>query len=408
LGKGTRNQKTALMNKKVLDIATKSIADRGVDLTTIQLLAEKAKTSIGPVYARYESVDDLAGDVFEHRLVAHFDFLLASMRSWCFERDSEAYRTLRDEFIRPSPLSKALVEVLAVARRYPMTADLVRPTITTTLRRHVEALNDIPLGISISQATVLLGSLLLHPCLPDQTEATAEELLEMLHSANNDVEARGQKPVRIEPLLIPIPMVEAENELLTDFTNALFRVISQTGYEKASANRIARTANHGFSSIYKSFDSKEVFMESVTSVFVAQMVALNLTPFLGISRDEYIARSVTMGRTLTSEDNRGYRQLRLETVIAARHHPKIRKSLQKNFRESTQLLRQLITDHFNMDHERHFFDAETLWTLVRCNGMGISLLSATTPLMESIEWAPGSASLYNLLESRGFATPSNS
>jgi AcrR family transcriptional regulator len=396
------------MDKKFLDIATRSIAVQGVDLTTLQHLAEMANTSIGPVYARYESVDDLAGDLFEHRLMAHLDFLLASMRSWCLERDSGAHRTLRDEFIRPSPLSKALVEVLAVARRYPMTIEFVRPAMTSTLRRHFKELNDVPKGISISQVTVLLGSLLLHPCLPNQTEATAEELLEMLHCVNNDVKAQGQEPLRVEPLLIPLPEVEAENELLTDFTNALLQVISQTGFEKASANRIARMANHGFSNIYKSFDSKETFMESVTSIFVAQMVALNLTPFLGIPRDVYLAQSVTMGRALTSEDNRGYRQLRLETVIAARHHPEIRKSLQKSFRESTRLIRQLTADYFDMDHERHAFDAETLWTFVRCNGMGVSLLSATTPQMESIEWAPGSAALYNLLESRGFTTPSDS
>lgn len=400
----TRQSQTEATSKRLLSIALKSIAVRGVDQTTLQVLASDAKTSIGPIYSRYESADDLVSDVFEKILEAHFHALLDDLHAWCVDGDRNARDRLAKELAKPSTESKALVEVLAVARRYPLTGDVVRTSVSSAVRRLVTQAGTTRAPLTISRVTIFLGAIFIFPVLPEHEQATTDALLELLKEASDNDAATRERPRSPEPITLPLPTVQTDNELYTDFANALFHVIARTGYEKASANRISRASQRSFASIYRDFESKDVFMESVVTSFVDQMVLLNLTPFFGISREEYLERSVTMARTLVSDENRAYRQLRLETVVAARHHSKIARSLKRQFTESAKVLHQLVDEHFGKSAPKHLEEANALWLLVRSNGLGFSLLTANTSILESIQWAPGSAALYGLLEARGFTS----
>ena len=382
--------------------ALSSIAHNGADLTSLKTIAEDAGVSTGPVYSLYESVDDVMAHVFDEVLAERFEEICRLSRSWCLHGDAEGLAALTKELESPSKEVQALLETLVVARRFPLTGELVRGRVTASLRAHLEASGDVPPGLAISQVTVVFGGLLLDSAVPNLDAEHYGDLLGLLREANQCESCRAQASLDVPLIQIPLPRIETEDQNLHDIANAIVKVITQTGYEKATANRIARASGQGFSRVYRNFDSKEQLMESVAISCVDQLVALNLAPFIGVGRHAYLARSATMGRALSSDDNRATRHLRLETMVAAKHHPKIGAALRSSLSQSDDVLKELVDGHVGGASHDDLREARALWAMVRANGLGISLLSANSNLLESIDWSPGSAALYGLLEARHF------
>ena len=397
----TRADKAEAISKVLLATALKSIATNGVDLTSIQSVAADAQTSTGAVYSRYESVDDLISVLWEEKLDRHLANLLELVRLWCGHGNQTAKSALIAELSRPSLNSVALVEVLAVVRRYPMSAEIVRGRVTALLRHHIKECAK-PAGQSMPQVAVLLGALLLHPVLPRTDQDSAEVLLDMLSEMFKNASALKVPSVKPKPYPISLPRAENNNGQVEQFSNAAFQVIARTGFEKASANRIAREAGKGFAGIYKEFGSKEDFMEDITSSLVKQFVSLSITPFVGASKNKYLEMSVSNAKSLTCSENRLMRYLRLEIIVAARHHQRIKRSLKTNFEESSKHLHMIIAKEFGMTSERAILDADALWVLLRVNGVGIPLIRSSSAYIDEIDWTPASAALYDLLKARGF------
>ena len=177
-------------------------------------------------------------------------------------------------------------------------------------------------------------------------------------------------------------------------------MIAQVGYDKASANRIARRAGHGFSSIYSHYESKEEFMEATVNLLIDQIITQSVQGFIGVTREEFIANSVANALGLSSEQNRLNRHLRTEVILAARHHLVISDHLNAAYELVIAFGREAYAQQFPTFTDEHTPILRAKWLLVRSNGFGMSLLRSNTPMAAEIDWTPASIALRNLTERR--------
>ncbi len=397
----SRAERSTSMDQVVLSAALHLFSTAGVDSTTIALVAKEVGASVGAVYSRYESVDDLISGVWDTILEPCFDELLEEIRT-CFNgNDPKALEHLAARLSKPSVQLNALVEILAVVRRYPISADYIRSRVTSQLKHHVEK-SSYPAGLAIPEVSMIVGALLLQPVLPRRDQESAAAYLKLLAQAHEGSAYLNYPPVEATPVLLPWPEVDTGNPTKDLFMKAAYQVIARTGFEKASTNRIARVAGKGFSGVYKDFHSKDEFMESAASDLIFQLFSTVVVPFIGITEEEYVFRSMRNVRSLNSDENRLARQLRLECIVAARHHPSIKRALRKGFATTAEMLHKLIAQHFNMTSSTDLQIADALWLLIRVNNVGMPLLAANTALLETVDWTPGSHALYGLITRYGF------
>jgi len=397
----TRAQRSASMDQIVLSAALRLFSTVGVDSTTIQLVAQRVGASVGSVYSRYESVDDLISGVWDKFLDDSFSELLEEIRT-CFNgHDAKAIDLLAARLAKPSVKLNALVEILAVVRRYPISADYIRTRVTEQLKSHVEK-SSFPAGLAIPEVSMILGALLLQPVLPRRDQESAAIFLKLLAQAHEGTDYLNHPPVEASPIQIPLPEVNSEDPTKDLFVNAAYQVIARTGFENASANRIARIAGKGFSGVYKEFKSKDEFMEAAALELVLQLFSMVVVPFVGVTKEQYVFQSIRNVRSLNFDDNRLARQLRLECIVAARHHPTIKQSLRKSFLTTAGMLHELIAKHFNMTSQVQIQTADALWFLLRVNNVGLPLLAANSSYLETIDWTPGSYALHGLITKHGF------
>ena len=221
---------------------------------------------------------------------------------------------------------------------------------------------------------------------------------------NDDVSL--ERASAVQAVAIPLPHIDGAHDLIAVMSNAAFKVVSQVGFEKATANRLSRAAGRDFSQTYGQYTSKEVLMDVITAAHMSQMVAMSLTPFFGLDRGDYVRRSTANGAALCAEVNRPYRQLRIETVLAGRHHPSITDSITKEFSKSRTHFRTLVSDTFPSDVESLELAAQLVWLAIRCNSFGTSLICSSTSQFEKLDWSPASSALFDVLVDRGLARES--
>ena len=391
---------------KILRTALQSIAQQGLDLTTMRSVAEGAEVSTGPLYSRFESIDDLAAELYEGQLAGHLDLVVTQLNEWILQGDPSAETAVIKEFEKPSTKTRSLIEILAVARRYPFTGEVVTSHLGKLLGRHLSA-TPAPAATATLPLNISLGIFLLRPMLTRADVDLLPELTNFMADIAMNQSCWDETPLNPEPLTFPFPQISHEeaDDFMEDITNAVFKVIAQVGFEKATANRISRASGRDFANSYHRYHSKEELMSSVTSSFIPQMVGLSLAPFLGIPRNEYLLRSGTNAVSLCSELNRPLRQLRVESLVAARHHRVLSHAVKREFVNGEKHLDQLVDQYLgevSTDQER---SARLIWLAIRANSIGISLLTSNTPRLEYLDWTCASSALHAELVKHGFATP---
>jgi AcrR family transcriptional regulator len=393
----SRKSRTAALDARILEEALAMVARHGLDETSAASLAKAVGTSIGPIYARYDTMEDLAVDLWQHRVRAHLRSLLELVRaSSAGELDARA--ELAAELATPSVTSSALVELLAVARRHTYLRELIVDDTTSDLEEHVAAQRGVPQSLAVTQADVLLGGLFVAPvgaALPSEDHAG---VLTLLGEACDDPIARAATPVPAEPATLPLPALATGDELVDDFTKAVMEVIAQVGYAKASANRIARRAGHGFSAVYSHYDSKDEFMEAAVNLLIDQLLTTSVEPFIGVERQAFIEASVANAKGLVSEANRLNRHLRIEITLAARHHPVLAEHMNAGYEAVLAVGRSRYEEHYPDFDDETAAVLRRIWLLIRSNGFGLSLLRSCAPELAQIEWTPASTALRDLTE----------
>jgi AcrR family transcriptional regulator len=183
--------------------------------------------------------------------------------------------------------------------------------------------------------------------------------------------------------------------MVDEFVTATMTVIARVGYDNATSTRIARLTGRGFSTIYNHYASKEELMVASVAALLDQIISVSIRAFVGLDRDQYLDLSVANAKAIVGPEGRDNRNLRLETVLAARHHDDVRPLVSKGYEAMRAAL--IEAAHSVANRSIPEADLQQLWLLLRSNNIGMSLIASSTSAYQGIDWTPASAALHNLV-----------
>ncbi|MFM8236767.1 MAG: TetR/AcrR family transcriptional regulator [Actinomycetota bacterium] len=395
--RAARAQRSAETSDLILAEALGLVAEQGLDRTSVISLAQRCGLSTGPVYARYDTLDDIASDLWSCTLAPALVILLGLVRE-SVAGSAPAAKALSAELVRPSPTTAAICELVAVARRYPQLGEVVREDLGTQLRAHCVAQPELPEALALGQVTFLLGSAFLAPIARRCTRAQWQACLSLLRELSGDSAARAASGIEAPARAMGIPSPSTDDPRLDELAAAVMTVIARVGFEQATTSRIARQMQRGFSSSYARFSSKNELLVAVVSTLVDQIVGMSVRVPFGAGGDEFIAASVANIGGLVAEVNRENRHLRVEMMVAARHRPEIAAIIGPGYDVVLSEVDTMLSPGTSATIKAR---AHSYWALVRSANIGMSLLASASPVLGNIDWSAVSTGLFGVLSGLG-------
>lgn len=391
--KKTRAQETERVTQQLRDVTVRQLASVGVDGLSMVRVAEEAKTSKSPLYRRYDDSIDLTVDVWDHYLRAHLQLILRYTQQFAADGDVGALEWLTNEMHHPSVESAALIECLSTARRFEYLLETVEIDLARETQNYLDGLPDLPTDIALSYVVYVIGGLFIGPLLPsnhhDFTRAFA-----LWHQFLQDVSLRVNRPMptTIRPIPLSIPM--SDDRTLGDLITAATKVIMRTGFEKATANRIARYANKAFSSSYSYFDSKEELMMYATEFVFRDSIVRNdimFAPGDDQQRNELAASRIRELSTASASED--VRLFRIEATLAARHHPELRDSVKTLFQQSLDQMMAVTKKKKELQDE-----VRAVWHGVRIAGFGHNVFGLVNSTYRDVNWMSAANAAANVVQ----------
>ncbi len=373
------------------------LAELGVDLMSTKDLAIRAGISTGPIYARYDTIEDLVLDLWCETLHPEFLRLLAVIRPAMAGAEDER-RELAELLAEPTVKLQAIVEVLSVARRYPQLAERVGIDLARAFSDHINAQPTTAPAVAMAQCTTTFGSLFLSPMVPRESVADWEGMINLVGRASQDASALTEPHREVEPTIIELPTIATGDVVVDEFVVAAMTVIARVGFEQATSTRIARVAGRGFSTIYNHYSSKEELMVATVESMIQQNIEISFRGFAGLDRDAYISASSANAFGMVSDINRENRQLRIEVLMSARHHKEIGSFAEQGYGDMYTALREAIIQMVGAERAVEMLPRATpLWLTLRSNNIGMTLLANVSSVLKEVDWIPASAALYGLI-----------
>jgi AcrR family transcriptional regulator len=379
--KESRSDQTEDISRRIRAVALQHVASFGVDGLSMIKVAEDVGVTKSPMYRRYDDAIDLVVDVWDHHLRDHLHQVVTAVSLLVSNNDGKMLNWLAAEMHQPSIETKALAECLAVARRYDYLLESIELDVDLELTRYLTEVPDQPEDVALARIVWVLGGIFIAEFLPCSQQMIANALSDWNDYLNrNDLWLSRPMPSEIRP--IPMPVPEGEDPLLRYFITAATKVISRTGYEKATANRIARYANKAFSTSYAYFDSKEELMSYATEFALRDSIVRNDMMFVTVDEDYFTDVAAARIRELSTESkSEDSRFFRIEAMLAARHHESLRLAVEDLFSQS---LEQVLSVTSPGAMER--FEVSKIWTGVRLSGFGHNIFGFITHNYRDINW----------------------
>lgn len=311
----TLTAQTTLTSRTEIDwVSTtlESIARESVDSLTVSSLCTAAGISRPTFYSRFGNVDGLLAEVW-----------LENGNAWLDSLVSEEYVA--------DARSRSMAHILAVARRKPELNEVVSPIIQRWWRKIEKG------GKTIGSAWLIanrLGVSLLYSVDPGVQAISALDpvISELMSQSDHSEWSDSQASSR---LALTTPKT---GDLLLD---AAIAVIATAGYQNASMSRIGRYANLTTGAIYPHFNTTEDLLYSAFARAQRLIVEQNSLVWneLGFSVrnfGEFIVSGLVPERSL-------WRNLRLETVLAATSNERISQSALESLVESAEALQGVVS-----------------------------------------------------------------
>jgi AcrR family transcriptional regulator len=389
--KVSRAQKTREVQEAITASALELLAANGVDGLALTKIAAHAGMSNGPLYGRYDSAEDVALELWEEKLRDHYKQLILEFDSFASSKDLEPSQWLLEELEAPSALTAAAVEIVAVARRFPLLVDSVRDEVEALFQNICAAHPDIPPAVCSLRLTVPTGCVLTSRSVPKSRPPWKEILLRFRQSAL-DPKNLNQQGLSATPVLLSIPTPDTGDVGLDEFVSAVMEVVARVGFEKTTAHRVARAAGHSFSSAYTHVGTKDELMHMAISQMMAQIWQTGTASFLELGPEEYKKAIIALQNGLVAESNRPIRQLRTETTVAMRHHT----DLAAAGRKRTAASLAIVSDAVEKAYPDAVDAAAAFWHITAASGIGTVSLSLLADSFRNLDWTPVAAVAYEM------------
>jgi len=379
--KKTRAEETERISRRLREVTVRQLAAVGVDGLSMVRVAKEAKTSKSPLYRRYDDSIDLAVDVWDHHLREHLRLVLYYTQQFAISGDESALTWLTDQMYRPSLESTALVECLSAARRFEYLLETVEIDLDRELQNYLHGLSDLPVDIALSYVVYVFGGLFVGPLLPG-IQRDYVRAFTLWREYLQDKSLRVDRPMPTEVHPIPLSIPTADDKLLGELITATTKVIMRTGFEKATANRIARYANKAFSSSYAYFDSKEELMTYAAEFVFRDSIVRNDIMFTEGDEHQRMDLSASRIRELsTPSASEDVRLFRIEATLAARHHPELRDAVKKLFQQSLDQMMSVTKKKKDTQEE-----VRAVWLGVRVAGFGFNVFGLVNTAYRDLNW----------------------
>ena len=369
----------------------------GVDGLALTKVAEAAGLSNGPLYGRYDSSEDIALDLWDRLLRAHFVQLTTALANWLTDPDASMPTDLVTELESPSPETIAAVEIIAVARRFPLLADSVRDEIERVLETLCAEHPKFPDTILLPAISALVGITMYRGMLPSAL-VDWPRALGFVRDAANAPDVRAGTRLDAVPVELSIPTATTGDENLDAFVDAVMTVVSRVGFERTTAHRIARAAGHSFSTAYSHAGSKDELMRMAIGAMIAQIINTGDVIFMDLSGEDYVRAVVSLQRGLTADSNRALRQLRVESLLAAAHDEHLGDALRAILSDALGRVSTVFEGS-----RTAIDDAITTWHLSRAAGMGLVTVSLAAPRLADLDWTPFARVAQHVIERTVFS-----
>ncbi|CAB4545452.1 unannotated protein [freshwater metagenome] len=389
--KVSRAQKTREVQEAITASALELLAANGVDGLALTKIAAHAGMSNGPLYGRYDSAEDVALELWEEQLRDHYKRLILEFDTFASSKDSEPSEWLLQELDTPSALTAAAIEIVCVARRFPLLVDSVRDEVDSLFQHICAEHPDIPPAICSLRLTVPTGCVVNSRSVPKSRPPWMAILLRFRDSALDPANL-NQQGLTASPVSLSIPAPDTGDVGLDEFVSAVMEVVARVGFEKTTAHRVARAAGHSFSSAYTHVGTKDELMHMAIGQMMTQIWQTGTASFLELSPEGYKTAILALQFGLLSESNRPIRQLRTETTVAMRHHT----DLAAAGRKRTAASLAIVLDAVEKADPAATEDAAAFWYLTAANGMGTVSLSLLTDSFRDIDWTSLAAVAYEM------------
>ena len=376
----SRAQRTKNVQTDISAAALRLLSTKGVDGLSLTKIAGEAGLSNGPLYGRYDSPEDVALELWEGSIRDRFHRLLDEASQFALGDAADPSEWLLAEMTNPSAESLAVVETIAVARRFPMLAESVRTDVDSALQKIRAESSTIAFSAIYPWITLPLGAIIYSGLLPSASPPWAETLQVGRQAAIQAPAPTyiGSHPV---PLELKFPHPDTGDLGLDEFVTAVMDVVSRVGYEKATAQRVARAAGHSFSSAYTHVGSKDELMTFALTAMIDQIIMTGDASFLHMTGEERFLGMIALELGIISDKYRSLRQLRAESLVAARHHESLSEILRTRFIESTAHIK-------TAEKGNAVTLSSVFWYGARAHGMTSLLLSLNTRLLDDVDWIP--------------------
>lgn len=387
----SRAQKTREVQAAITTSALELLATNGVDGLALTKIAAHAGMSNGPLYGRYDSAEDVALELWTEKLRDHFRQFILEFDTFASSEDSELSEWLLKELETPSRLTAAAIEIVAVARRFPLLVDTVRDEVNSLFEHICSKHPDVPPAVCAVRLTVPTGCVVTSRSVPKSRPPWTEILLRFRESAL-DPKNLSQLGLMESPFLLPIPVPDTGDAGLDEFVSAVMEVVARVGFEKTTAHRVARAAGHSFSSAYTHVGTKDELMHMAIGQMMMQIWRTGTASFLDLDPDSYKSAVVALHHGLVAEVNRPIRQLRTETTVAMRHHA----DLAAAGRKRTAASLAIVLDAVEKADPDSAESASAFWYLTMASGMGTVMLSLLTEAFRDLDWTPVAAVAHDM------------
>lgn len=319
---------------RILDAALAYVIEGGVDRLSMRDVARRAgMRSASGLYARYENTAELAVALWGTRCSDAVRRFLAIAMSNCATEDQELVMALVAAVQSPSDELAAGVELMAVARRIDELGEVIAPDVDSWLDQGGAGPNATAQerAVRMGSAVFALGMVM--------SERPAE-----VPRTDWTFHVRWQAGILLEPsryrgrvtaLPQPETHLDIDDPVRSSLVAATAAIVARSGYERATAQRVARRAGYSTGAIYARYHDRDALMaDAVQQILTATFRA-------GMDRNGELIRAGTFVDSSAGimaghvgPQARAVGRLMLEMHISAAHRPIVGSALAKAHRET--------------------------------------------------------------------------
>lgn len=358
-----RRRADAARNDQILwDTGLRLLREKGPDRLSALDLARTAGLTTGAVYARYENNEEILVGLWQNRIAdpmrqyLHHAVDMMTHQPFSVGDDVEA---LADEILDPKGPLRAGVGMLIAAPRIQELAEVIIPEVQGWLRDLgvSDDIDDLPSLRLLTAASTAMG--LIYFAAADMVPRGDVLRAVVGTQYANQVEGVEKDLVGFPPIHAVTPfnyVVQSGDPTRDALVNAASSVITRSGIERATTQRIARAAQLPPSALFATYQNRQVLFQDVVAKLLEEIynqsryAAIHGTssssgepasvatdfedPRLAAYRMSMITSVAQNTLGLLGPIGQSHRRLRLEFQLAAMHDEDVRAELQRVDRQT--------------------------------------------------------------------------